>query len=417
MAMLISLTLIISGIAQTVDFDLGGQTVTISSNMNNFSTDINLMERIAEAEEMFNCTIVHNHIGWGDISQSFMTRILSGESTYDIVTMGNRHFWPLLSQGYVYPAGMVISEEYFEQLPRLERKMVDGLFTHMGIKFALGSLRDPVEDLHFVLWNKDLFAREGLPDLFELYEAGEWTWEKMTEIVTEATRDTSGDGEIDQWGMTDDYNAIHLGIANDARVTKEKDGRVVFGFDDENALAAIDQWREWFELGVIEPNYGRLQAFKDGNVALTFARMFQFPKDMEEDYGVVPLPMGPNADGYRYPAWEAVTTYVLPINVENAEALAAIVQHINTDPYHEETISDAIQGVVRDPDSMQVLLDARDNWDGEAYALSGIAGLPWGSSSIIQAVQAAIRGEKSAAAAMAEVRPVIQAKLDDTFGE
>ena len=38
-------------------------------------------------------------------------------------------------------------------------------------------------DMIFVAYNKTMFEREGIEDLYELYLAGEWTWDKATEIA------------------------------------------------------------------------------------------------------------------------------------------------------------------------------------------------------------------------------------------
>jgi len=44
-------------------------------------------------------------------------------------------------------------------------------------------------------YNKDLFDRAGIP-----YPTGDWTWDEYLDVVRRLTRDTDGDGEIDQWG-------------------------------------------------------------------------------------------------------------------------------------------------------------------------------------------------------------------------
>ena len=50
-------------------------------------------------------------------------------------------------------------------------------------------------------YNKTLIDREGLPDPYALYKENKWTWERCDEIVRKATKDTNGDGEIDQFGI------------------------------------------------------------------------------------------------------------------------------------------------------------------------------------------------------------------------
>jgi multiple sugar transport system substrate-binding protein len=44
-------------------------------------------------------------------------------------------------------------------------------------------------------YNKDLFDSAGMP-----YPSGDWTWEDFLHAAQQLTRDTDGDGHIDQWG-------------------------------------------------------------------------------------------------------------------------------------------------------------------------------------------------------------------------
>lgn len=50
-----------------------------------------------------------------------------------------------------------------------------------------------------VMYNKDLFDRAGLP-----YPANDWTWDDFLRIAHALTRDTDGDGQMDQWGTAYD---------------------------------------------------------------------------------------------------------------------------------------------------------------------------------------------------------------------
>ena len=46
-----------------------------------------------------------------------------------------------------------------------------------------------------VVYNKDVFDRAGIP-----YPADDWTWDDFLRIAKRLTRDTDGDGRVDQWG-------------------------------------------------------------------------------------------------------------------------------------------------------------------------------------------------------------------------
>lgn len=65
-------------------------------------------------------------------------------------------------------------------------------FTYKGRQYGLPW------DGHTVLmyYNKDLFAREGLPE-----PAADWTWDDFLRYAKALTKDTDGDGRVDQFGF------------------------------------------------------------------------------------------------------------------------------------------------------------------------------------------------------------------------
>ena len=42
----------------------------------------------------------------------------------------------------------------------------------------------------------------------DLYDRGEWTWEKFREYCRILTKDTDGDNNIDQWGYSGWWNPV-----------------------------------------------------------------------------------------------------------------------------------------------------------------------------------------------------------------
>src|SRR5260370_18341401 len=49
-------------------------------------------------------------------------------------------------------------------------------------------------------YNKTLFDRAGIP-----YPTDDWTWDDFLRVARALTRDTRGDGAIDQWGSGFDW--------------------------------------------------------------------------------------------------------------------------------------------------------------------------------------------------------------------
>jgi len=58
-----------------------------------------------------------------------------------------------------------------------------------------------MDNNHALGFNKQLLEANGLEDPRDLWDKGEWTWEKFREYCKILTQDTDGDGEIDQYGF------------------------------------------------------------------------------------------------------------------------------------------------------------------------------------------------------------------------
>ena len=86
------------------------------------------------------------------------------------------------------------------KLPRItqvknERLRYDGHLLHFSAAFLTTTATLPS------LWSTSTCGTGKLRRSHELYQNGQWTWETLERIAQRATRDTDGDGVIDQWGF------------------------------------------------------------------------------------------------------------------------------------------------------------------------------------------------------------------------
>ena len=158
-----------------------------------------MRDRIAEAEKLFNCKI--EWMQTREIPQTNFARLMAGESQYDLWHVQNKiGFYELVSEGAVLAASDFLPTQFFETLPPY-LQTTEEAFKFKGKLWGIGNVEwrpmyGYANDIVFVGYNKTLFEREGLPDLYELYIDGEWTWEMAGDIAAKATRDTDGDGEL-----------------------------------------------------------------------------------------------------------------------------------------------------------------------------------------------------------------------------
>lgn len=409
------------GLKPAESYDFGGETVTIITwtgdrMANYFNDNLSVQGRVEEAEELFNCKI--DFMQATEVPDINFNRLLAGESVNDLWHVQNKKgYWELVSANALYPVEEILPDGYFDNLPP-GLEAVEEALKYKGQIWGIG----PVEwrpifgyqnDMIFVAYNKTLLEREGLPDLYELYLDGEWTWEAATDIAVKVTADTDGDGEIDQWGIVD-ARPWDLAVSNGASLTRiDENGRVIFTGDEPAYLEALEQHREWWsELKVQMPTNGSselMNTFVNGKGAMFFyGGAWQLPTiidRMTDEWGLVPYPKGPRVDEHQWTV-QALNTTVIPVNAKDPEALLALKTFL----WREEdvTISELLAAHVTNQESADVFLTANNEWTGNASRLFEKL-----LATYVDDVRLVARGDKSAAACMAELKPVIQANLDD----
>lgn len=416
------------GLKPLGSYDFGGETVTIISWTSDripgyFETHVPVMERIQEAEELFNVKIEFLHTR--DIPEVNYNRLLAGESTHDLWHAQNKiGYWELVAGGAVLPMSDILPAEYYENLPP-SLQATEEAFKYDGKYWGIGTvewlpLYGYQNDMLFVVYNKTLLEREGIEDLYELYLDGEWTWDKAREIAIKTTRDTDGDGETDQWGIVD-LRSWDLAVSNGAKLTQEIDGRVVFTGDEPEYIAALEFAKElWTDLQVAMPTYGSgdlRNTFLNGKAAMYFSvTSSNIAKyvlaEMQDEWGIVPLPKGPNADQHYWTV-QAISTTLIPVNAKDPEALAALRAFLWQED--DVTVTDFIASHVRSQDAADVLITANMEWDGTASRV--FENFFEKDDTVKQVFRDIVAGNKGAVAGMAEIKPIIQSKLDDLFNQ
>ncbi len=399
-------------------YDFGGETVTIiswtSERMEKYFNDyLPVQGRIEEAEEMFNCKI--DFLQTRDIPELNFNRLLAGESVNDLWHVQNKiGYWELVANKAAYPMGELLGDKYYSNLPP-SLVAVEEALKFKDQYWGIGTVEWlPIygyqNDMLFVIYNKDMIERYGLEDPYELYLNGEWTWDAVTALGLKVTADTDGDGVIDQCAASD-VRVWDLAVSNGASMTKvDENGKIVFAADEPAYIEAFEQIYQWCtELQIINSAC----SFKEEKSLFGFSQLsFNLPNAIEQNnfnWGIVPLPKGPSADK-NYWTVQAISTTIIPMNAKDPEALAALRAFL----WREEDVElgDVLARHVNSQESANVFLIANREWEGQASRLF---------QRLMDEFEVYAReiyaGERSAAAAMAEFKPVIQGRLDDLFDE
>lgn len=417
-ATLVFLISVIAAPVLAADYDLGGKTVSFVSWGNvigNFQEGGRFDGRLEEAERLFNCKIVRVPAAYGELMDIWTARLLSGDSEYDIWQTAHRYFMQLVGRDYFFPVSEVLGEEYYGNLPEFHSRMAE-TFSFKGKKYLFDANYGwAVGELQFLWWNKTLWDREGLPDLYELVEAGEWTWDKAIELSRLFTRDTDGDGTADQFAFS--HFPRNMYLTNGWNFTREVDGRLVWTGATPEAVAVFDYLSRLAIEGVVAEGvigYSTgVELGNQGKTAFVPGSLFQYSRLSGAEgveWGIVPEPMGSHVDRYHFPIGGHVF-FTLPANCKEPEALVALVNFLWAPDFWEEGVQEQTGAYAQDRQAARVIQRALETWDGEICTTVGILG----DHFTRKVWSPVINGGKTPTQALSEFSVEAQALLDDAM--
>lgn len=260
--------------------------------------------REKELEAKYNVNIEWVAVPWGESVPKITAAGLSGEPAADIALLHNYWAFPSLAeQGYIRTIDDLLN---FDD-PKWPKRMKEfGSFNG-----KLYGMTPSVGSAYGLFYNRSMLKREGLPDPQELLKQDQWTWDKYLEIAKKTTKDTDGDGTIDQWGVVA-YSPMHarpLIYSNNGKIVDVVDGKLTFTMGESNAMEALRFLYDMHNTHkVVMPNktasyadYEESQkVFNSGKAAFVPGAEWEGGgrKDMEDEYGFVYFPKGPKASEY-----------------------------------------------------------------------------------------------------------------------
>ena len=155
---------------------------------------------VKKIEEKYNVTLKWVNLTYTGTKESINNSILAGTPDCDIYLVDTSMAVPAQANGLCTDLKTVLPED-------------DDLFTTQN-NISYIDLGDgkaciisrvekakTVEATYPLAFNVQLLKDAGLEDPRDLWERGEWTWDKFIEYCQKLTQDTDGDGAVDQYGF------------------------------------------------------------------------------------------------------------------------------------------------------------------------------------------------------------------------
>ena len=311
-----------------------------------------------------------------DIRTNFEASLMSGDIWADIIYMRAEQAMKWAQKGNLldltdlYPMDSV---EYNQSMREY--------FTLDGKTYAFTYYEDNAENL--IAFNKNIFDRVGLAYPYELVENKQWTWDKFIEYVQKATIRDSVTDKIDVYGFyahTTTYSAESFMYTAIGRQLIEIDanGDYVSNLEDAEVIAFMNKVRDLNLMdGVYLPPANVTSwsdapvKFKSGRIAMYRWSMSGGPnalKDMEDDWGVVPIPTLNTGEDYKFMnATQNVQVMpaALSADMKWAEDVAYVYHQIYKTPYTDEERAAArvslFETQLRDKESAKLVMNITNN--------------------------------------------------------
>lgn len=306
--------------------DMGGYEFTIASS---FLVDEPDLSEITAAEAIFeevrhkvekdyNCKITI--LALDNSIENVRTKVLAQDKIADIIDVEGFNLLPMARAGYIVPL------EKVNGLDITDSRYIQGYssFTEFnGQHYGLNFMR-PAEARVCMIYNRELLKEYGITeDPQELVKTGEWTFDKFREMCKTATRDTDGDGKNDSYGChiaVPDTFGLSMISANNGRLVTTEGGVAKESYNSKEVLNALNfvydlvntdktaTYGSTFGGGIAGKD--AMAKFVAGEYAFFYCETWEInqmlkPTCGDLDYGLLPLPMGPDATEYVSPSENA----------------------------------------------------------------------------------------------------------------
>ena len=154
---------------------------------------------VDKIEQKYGVTFHWDNLTYAGVKESINTSILAGSPDCDIYLVDTGMALPAQMNGLALDLKTVLPEDadvFNEQKIISYLDMGDGKVCILMRQEA----KKQVEATYPLGFNMQMLADNNLEDPRDLYERGEWTWDKFIEYCKALTQDTDGDGQIDQYG-------------------------------------------------------------------------------------------------------------------------------------------------------------------------------------------------------------------------
>ncbi|WP_337099349.1 ABC transporter substrate-binding protein [Paenibacillus sp. YIM B09110] len=391
--------------------DMGGRVIKAAAwwdlkPAGNTASEKARLDKIAEVEKKYNVKFEFVNVPFEEYMPKFTASVLGGEPFADIVQMEYKSALPAILKGQLLKVS-----EFTTAANNInnEANLLWKTAPIAGEEYGFDNPGTGGVGLHY---NRDLFQKLGLPDPKELYESGQWNWDKFLEVAKQATKDNDNDGKIDTYGFSGWALDVfrNFTYANGGFVVDES--AKTQGFTDPKTIEAAEFVNRMYNVdkvvrikGSNKTAWDEYNTFKDGDVAMFITAAWNLG-GLTFDLGVVPMPTGPQGDPSITFADNAASGKFIPKGVKDAQLVYQVWEETFDIPQTEDFPSQEwLEGIYTHEDDILITRD-HINGTGKVLLDDSFPEFPTGLF-----VEDIIVGNQSVTATAEKVKPLAEASI------
>ena len=257
------------------------------------------------------------------------------------------------------------------------------------------------EATNVLLFNKDLIGNFGIDLPYNLVKEGKWTFDVMNNMIKDTATDVNGDGEMtayeDSWGFGVYNDTLHalLVSGGGALAVKDENDIPYMDFASEKNLSIIDKvmdlmYNPEYVVNASAPPKGEtasaqihIKGFEENRILFMWTRMrfVEFFRNMESNFGIIPLPKYDEIQENYYSVVNPYTGVLLGVPKSAAdldrvsiilEALSAESRYTLQPAYYDVVLT---RKYIRDEESeemLDIIFNSRVYDIGSVYSFGNV---------------------------------------------
>ena len=283
-----------------------------------------------------------------EYNQKMIANMTAGDMP-DVFYVGPAAVRSYVDNGYVLPLDDYVDAETIGSIWGTTQE----IYRYDGSKIGSGSLYAFPKDLSCFAfaYNQDLFDEAGLeyPNPEKPY-----TYDEFKEVCKALTKDTDGDGEVDQWGVAcaDQWGMTPILYSNGVKFLNDDMTKVNVA-NNSQLKEALTYYTDLTKEGLTptveqDTALGGYQRWLDGQIAFYACgtwdvAAFMDPNTFPYKWNLCGWPVGPSGDGKSH-TWMGSVGYAVSATTEYPDLAAQLAAKLSTDADGQRAVSGITTG-------------------------------------------------------------------------